>query len=174
MEIAPALQQRASLGGTELAAGRQELVVRGHDAYQCERHHRPDKHSSNKPPKASAHKPRHDAAQKAQQRHRHLHPGSALVARCPLEDGHACLEPHARRMLGEIDIERSSGKERGTQRGDEFKRLKHRTRLPWGLDPMICPAYTPESLMIDATLAPKVEFTNSFGTSVCNANHLNA
>jgi hypothetical protein len=39
---------------------------------------------------------------------------------------------------------------------------------------MICPAYKPESLMIDATLAPKVEFTNSFGTSVCNANHINA
>src|SRR5262245_43706742 len=40
MAMAPARQQRARLGGTEIAAGRQELVVRGHDAYQCARHHR--------------------------------------------------------------------------------------------------------------------------------------
>ena len=63
--MAPALQQRACLGGTEIAAGRQEPVVRGHDADQCARHHRPDKHGSTKPPKASAHKPRHDAARSA-------------------------------------------------------------------------------------------------------------
>src|SRR5262249_6630812 len=68
IEMAPRQQRGASLGGTEIAAGRRELVVRGHDAYQCEGHHRPDKHGSNKPPRASAHEPRRSAAEKAQQR----------------------------------------------------------------------------------------------------------
>jgi hypothetical protein len=49
MKTSPALQERASLGGTKIAAGRQELVIRGHDAYQCERDHGPDKHGSNEP-----------------------------------------------------------------------------------------------------------------------------
>jgi hypothetical protein len=68
-------------------------------------------------------------AQKAEERQRNLHPGGALVARCPLKGGDACLEPHTRRVLSEIDIERSSGKERGAQSGDKFKRLKHRKHL---------------------------------------------
>src|SRR5262245_19712496 len=36
-------------------------------------------------------------------------------------------------MLGKIDIERSAGEERGAEGGEELKRLKHRSRLPWGL-----------------------------------------
>src|SRR5262245_3052711 len=61
-----------------------------------------------------------------------LHPGRALVAPCQLEGGYAGLEPYARRMLGERDRERRSGKERGAQRGDACKRVQHRPRLPWG------------------------------------------
>src|SRR5215470_14177218 len=130
MKTSPALHERASLGGTKITAGRQELVIRGHDAYQCKRDHGPDKHGSNEPPNITISKPRDYSAQKAQQRQRGLHPRSTLIARRPLEGGDARLESHARRMLDEIDIKRSSGKERGTQRGDELKRLKHRARLP--------------------------------------------
>ena len=41
----------------------------------------------------------------------------------------------------------------------------------WGLDPMICTTRKSESLMIWTTLAPKL---TTFGTSGCNANHINA
>jgi hypothetical protein len=29
-------------------------------------------------------------------------------------------------------------------------------------------------MMIDATVAPKVEFVSPFGTTACNVNHINA
>jgi hypothetical protein len=38
---------------------------------------------------------------------------------------------------------------------------------------MICPACKSESLMIYATLAPKNGFISPFGTTACNANHIN-
>jgi hypothetical protein len=38
---------------------------------------------------------------------------------------------------------------------------------------MICPACKSESLMICATLAPKVGFISPFDTTVGNANHIN-
>src|SRR5213593_4842584 len=100
----------------EIASGLQERVIRGHDADQRERHHQPDQGGRDQPSGARAHEPRERAAQKAQQRERRLHPGGALVARRPLQDRHARLEPHSRRVLGEIDVERRSGEERGLGR----------------------------------------------------------
>ena len=114
----------------EIASGLQERVIRGHDADQRERHHQPDQGGRDQPSGARAHEPRERAAQKAQQRERRLHPGGALVARRPLQDRHARLEPHSRRVLGEIDVERRSGEERGTQRGDVFERVEHRGASP--------------------------------------------
>jgi hypothetical protein len=51
--------------------------------------------------------------------------------------------------------------------GGEFRRLAKAHCL----DPMICPARKSKSLMIWTTLAPKL---TPFGTSGCNANHINA
>src|SRR5439155_1408484 len=103
-----------------------------HHGDQGERHHHPDEQRRNKPHRACAHGPRYDSAEKAQQRQRRLHPGGALVARCPVQGSHAGVEPPPRRVLREIDVECRSGKERGGQGGDEFKCLKHQIRFPWG------------------------------------------
>ena len=42
MESSPARQQRSGLGGVEIAAWRQEFVVRGHDNDESERHYYAD------------------------------------------------------------------------------------------------------------------------------------
>jgi hypothetical protein len=54
-----------------------------------------------------------------------------------------------------------------TYTGGELRRLAQAHCL----DPMICPACKSKSLMIWTTLAPKL---TPFGTSGCNANHINA
>ena len=45
MELSPAFKQRAGLGGSEISARRQELIIRGHDADERKRHDCADEQS---------------------------------------------------------------------------------------------------------------------------------
>src|SRR4030095_7226751 len=99
MELPPTLEQRAGLSSSQIATWSQELVVRGHDDYEGERHHHADEQSCNKPSSACTHEPRHGTAGNTEQRQRYLHPSGTFVARSPLHCGGARIEPHSRRVL---------------------------------------------------------------------------
>ena len=52
--------------------------------------------------------------------------------------------------------------------------MRSRIMKARSLASIICPARKSEDLMIYAMLVLKVGFTGPFGTTVCNANHINA